>query len=135
MRTHIGIWVDHRKATIVTLSDGKESIRVIRSDVKGHFRMKGGARSSTPYGPQDIASEKNVDRKYQKYLHHYYQKIVDAVQRADKILIFGPGEAKNELKKEMMRTKALAKKIVGVEPEDKMRDRQIVAKVKDFFNF
>ena len=30
---------------------------------------------------------------------------------------------------------SIAKKIVGVEPEDKMTERQIVAKVKDFFNF
>jgi ribosomal protein S11 len=135
MKTYIGIWIDHRQATIVTLKNGQKSIDVIKSNVKGHFRMKGGARSSTPYGPQDIASEKSVDAKYKKHLHQYFQKIAELVKRGDKIMIFGPGEAKNELKREMLRIKTFSKKIVSVEPEDKMTERQIIAKVKNFFTF
>jgi len=48
-------------------------------------------------------------------------------------LIFGPGEAKKELKKEMGKHKALAVKIAGIESADKMTALQIVAKVKKFF--
>ena len=52
---------------------------------------------------------------------------------ADKILIFGPGEAKIELEKELKKSKELSLKIVGVEPADKMTEKQIAAKVKKVF--
>lgn len=133
MKKYIGIWVDHRRATIVALTDDKESIRVIKSNVKGHFRMKGGSRSSTPYGPQDVSSEKSVFAKYMHHINQYYQEIVSVLTDADKILIFGPGKAKGELKKEICKTRNLAPRIVGVETDDKMTEKQIVAKVRKYY--
>jgi hypothetical protein len=133
MTKHIGIWIDHRRATIIALTNNKESISLIKFNVKGHLRMKGGSRSSTPYGPQDIASEKSVHKKYMHRLHQYYQEIVGESRDADKILIFGPGKAKTELKKEICKIRVLAPRIVGVETEDKMTEKQIVAKVKHYY--
>ena len=51
---------------------------------------------------------------------------------AEAILLFGPGEAKGELKKRIERDK-LGGRIVGVETVDKMTDRQIAAKVRQHF--
>ena len=48
---------------------------------------------------------------------------------AETILIFGPGEAKGELKKRMERDK-IGIRIVAMETADKMTEPQIVAKVK-----
>jgi len=45
---------------------------------------------------------------------------------------FGPGEAKGELEKRLKKN-ALGKRIVGVETIDKMTDRQIAAKVRQYF--
>ena len=70
-------------------------------------------------------------RKHQ--LHEYYQQIVRRIQDAKKILIFGPGEAKGELSKEIKKSKALAAKLVAVEVADKMTENQIAAKVRTFF--
>jgi hypothetical protein len=47
-------------------------------------------------------------------------------------LIFGPGEAKGELKKRL-ESKGLGGRIVGVETTDKMTERQIAAKVRAYF--
>ena len=52
---------------------------------------------------------------------------------AQKILIFGPGEAKIELEREIKKSKVLASRIVGVETTDKMTERQIKAREKEFF--
>jgi hypothetical protein len=49
------------------------------------------------------------------------------------ILIFGPGEAKLQLKKRLSRSKALSQRIVGIETTDKLTDPQIVAKVKEHY--
>jgi hypothetical protein len=55
-----------------------------------------------------------------------------AVHDAQSILIFGPGEAKGELKKRM-ESKGLKRHIVGVETVDEMTDPQIAAKVREHF--
>jgi len=48
------------------------------------------------------------------------------------MLIFGPGEAKGELKKRLKREK-LSGRIVGVETVDEMTDHQIALKVRQYF--
>ena len=50
-----------------------------------------------------------------------------------KALIFGPGEAKGELKKRLKKSK-LDGRIARVETVDKMTDRQIAAKVREYFH-
>ena len=133
MSKHIGVWVDHEKAYIVSIIEDRESIDIIESNVEGHIRLSGGARSRAPYGPQDVAKESKAEHRRIHQLHHYYHEIIQAMDDADKILIFGPGEAKIELEKELKKSKELSLKIVGVEPADKMTEKQIAAKVKKVF--
>jgi hypothetical protein len=49
------------------------------------------------------------------------------------VLIFGPGEAKLQLKERLSRSKTLAERIVGIETTDELTDPQIVAKVKEHY--
>ena len=67
--------VDHEKAFIVMLTDGKEKVNTIKSNIAGHVRLSGGSRSKSPYGPQDVASEKKVEEKRKHHLQDYYQEI------------------------------------------------------------
>ena len=133
MQKYAGIWVDHEKAFVVFIGDGKETTSSMQSDIEGHIRLSGGSRSRTPFGPQDVASEKTIDERRKHGLRKYYQEIIGAIGDAQKILIFGPGEAKIELEKEMRKSKNLESKIVGVEPADKMTEKQIAAKVRRIF--
>jgi hypothetical protein len=57
---------------------------------------------------------------------------VSRIRDADSILIFGPGEAKGELKARLEKDK-LGGRVVGIETSDKMTDPQIVAKVRDHY--
>jgi len=66
-------------------------------------------------------------------LRKYYQEIIKRISDADRILIFGPGEAKLELKKEIEKFKHLTGKIEKMETADKMTMRQITAKARTFF--
>ena len=71
-----------------------------------------------------------------RHKHHfsaYYNEVIRGIGDSDAILIFGPGEAKGELKKAMEKSKDLRERIVGVESDDKMTQRQIAAKVRDYF--
>ncbi|MGB2630260.1 MAG: hypothetical protein WBD17_03385, partial [Candidatus Omnitrophota bacterium] len=66
------------------------------------------------------------------HLNIYYDAVISCIRDAEAILIFGPGEAKGELKKRIVKNK-LCNRIVGIETIDKMTDRQIAAKVRRYF--
>jgi len=49
MRTKVGLWIDHRKALIVAVTDKGQEIRLIISRVEKQLGRSGGIRSTTPY--------------------------------------------------------------------------------------
>jgi len=133
MKQNVGLWIDHRKAIVVTIENDKEAAQVIESNVEPRVRFSGGSRTATPYSPQEIASERKRDERYRHHLDAYYSEVIQAIRDADSILIFGPGEPKGELKKAIEESKDMGRRIVGVESADKMTQRQIAAKVRDYF--
>ena len=129
----VGIWIDHARAVVVGIDGGTETVAIIQSNVEGHFRLKGGSRSATPHGPQNVVSESQRENRRNHQLKRYYGSVIAAVGNARAIFIFGPGEAKTELKRELMRSKGLATKLVGTETTDKMTENQVRAKVRELF--
>jgi hypothetical protein len=142
MKKYVGIWLDHREAIIVFLlknqimtDENQEMIERVESDIERRVRLSGGSRSrKTPYGPQEISVDSKQEDRIKGQLRKYYQKIIKRISDADRILIFGPGEAKIELKKEIEKSRPLAGKIKQIESADKMTMRQIAAKTRTFFN-
>ena len=141
MKKYVGIWLDHREAFVVSLvknqflDDGnQEMIERIESDIERRVRLSGGSRTrKTPYGPQEISVDGKQEDRIKHQLRAYFKEILRRVSDADRILIFGPGEAKIELKKEIENSKQLAARIKKIESADKMTERQIAAKVRSFF--
>lgn len=126
MSEHVGIWIDHEKAFIVTLHEGRADTMRIASNVEGHVRLAGG-------GPTAVAPEGRPERRHTEHLRLFYCKVVAAIKDAPSLYVFGPGEAKGELAKELRKSKSLATRIVTVEPADKMTERQMAAKVRDSY--
>jgi len=141
MKKYAGIWLDRRKAIVVSLiSDPHSADRVqqlvesVESDIERKVRLSGGSRSrKTPYGPQEIAVDGKMEDRLKRQLKVYYQDIIKKIEDADRIYILGPGEAKIELKKEIQKKREFASKQLQVETADKMTDRQITARVREFF--
>jgi hypothetical protein len=143
MKKFAGIWLDRKKAYIVTIARSEhkhekqqeaESITRIVSDVERHVRLSGGSRTrKTPWGPQEVAVDGKMEDRRKQQLKKYYREVIKTIQQAERILIMGPGEAKKELKKEIEKSKEFAQKIVKVETQDKMTERQIIARVRSFF--
>jgi hypothetical protein len=66
------------------------------------------------------------------HLNSYYQAVIASLRDAESILIFGPGEAKGDLRERLEKCNR-GGLIVSVETVDKMTDRQIAAKVRKGF--
>lgn len=122
MKKTVGLWIDHSKAVIVFVEGQEEEIKLISAtDVKQH-------RQSGVSMPADDIRQ----RELTGHLNGYYDEVVSCIRDAESILIFGPGEAKGELKKRLEKDN-LGGRVVGIEPADKMTDPQIVAKVRGQF--
>lgn len=132
MKKEIGLWIDHREAVLVILTEGTEEIRHITSNNEKHIRYSGRSHSKTPKGLKEVTAEDQRDRKFENQLNQYYEEVIAAIRDADTIQIFGPGEAKGELKKRIERD-GLKVHMLVVETVDKMTDRQIAAKVREHF--
>ena len=127
MKKEVGLWIDHRQAVLVTITDQGEKTTRIFSGIEVDAQFSGSSRSA---GSQD--AENMQDRKYTNNLGRYYDAIIGYIRDADSIQIFGPGEAKGELVKHM-KSKNLEKRIVSIETTDKLTDPQIVAKVRQHY--
>jgi hypothetical protein len=132
MKTTAGVWIDHRKAVITIVSAEGEKTVEIQSNVEKQPSRFAGVRSTAHYGQQAPADDSH-EREFTGQLHRYYDEVIAVIHKAESLLLFGPGEAKGELKKRLEHAK-LGQHIVAMETADKMTDRQIAAKVREYFH-
>jgi len=127
-----GIWIDHRNAVIVMAGPSEERTSRIDSNVEKHLERSGDSPLKGHYEPLQVPPDDRRQMALTLELNGYYDAVIAAVRDAKSLLIFGPGEAKGELKRRLERNK-LGGRIAEVQTEDKMTDRQIVAKVRKYF--
>jgi hypothetical protein len=132
MNMTAGLWIDHRKAVIAIVSAEGEETLEIKSNVEEQAGRFAGVRSTAHYGQQSLAEDSH-EREFMGHLNNYYAEVIAAIRDAESILLFGPGEAKGELRKRIERDK-LGGHIIAIETVDKMTDRQIAAKVREYFH-
>jgi hypothetical protein len=125
MKSNVGLWIDHREAVIVSLSDKIEKTMRVISEMEKHVRFSG--------GPGNSLAEDHREKRFSGNLHKYYDRVVSCIRDADAILILGPGEAKGELRTRL-EDLALGGRITGIETVDKMTDRQLAARVRQHFS-
>ena len=116
---HAVIWIDHKEAHVMFLSEEASEAEVIRSkSTHTHLHHK-----ANEVGSGRVALDS-------KYLH----SVINAVNESKEILILGPGSAKLELIKYAHKHDAnIAEKIVGVETVDHPTDKEILAYARKFF--
>lgn len=133
MKTVAGLWIDHRKAIVVTVSDKGEKTVQVQSNVEkqlGRFNRK---RSTSSFESGLVKADDRRQRGFTKHLKAFYNEVLSLIGTVQSVLILGPGEGKGELKKLMEKNDRLDR-VVAVETADKMTDRQIAARVRHYFS-
>lgn len=128
MSVKAGVWIDHKQAILVLVTDAGKEIKKITSGIERPVR----SRSSNPYTPNDFVAEDRLERKFDSHLKDFYDEVIATLQGSETLLILGPGEAKGEFHKRL-KSKKLRGLIVELETADKMTDRQLAAKVAQHF--
>ena len=115
------------------LSDKGQETKRIKSGSEKQLRRSGRSPSQAPFEAQMVPADDSREREYTGHLADYYDEVISCIRPAEAILLFGPGEAKGELRKRIERNK-LDLRITNVETSDKMTERQIAAKVRRHYS-
>lgn len=120
MERKVGLWINHRKAVIVSIANKKIYIREITSNIENQGRSK----------KSDIVD--SPEEKSEILLDRYYNVIISLISDAESIWIFGPDEAKVALE-DRLRTAGFGARVVGIETVAEMTNRQLALKVQQRF--
>ena len=78
-------------------------------------------------------SEFMLNNKERQLLHQYYTEIGDVLKKYDKVILFGPTDAKLELYNFLKTDHHFDKINIAIKDADKMTSKQLVVYVKNFF--
>jgi hypothetical protein len=133
MEKQTGIWLDSEKAFLISLSEGGESVLKIESEVENRVRFPGEKKAYHRLGNMFVNPQKKITERKKHQLAEYFNKIIDNVKDSDEVLLFGPAKTKGWLNKVLHKHSELKHKVKGVENSALLTERQMIAKVKDFF--
>ena len=108
MAKYVVLWTSHKQATVVSITDGVEEILHVKSKGQG-----------------------GVEEKWRQHRGEYYRKVIRAIQDAQEIFIFGPAQAKMELKIEILKSEPLSHRVVGTETADNMTEDELIARARE----
>ena len=74
----VGIWIDHKRAVIVSVSEGRVTSETLESDVEAHPRYS---------GQQDGGGEKKYEERHGQRLDRYYDEVISRLGEPDGLLI------------------------------------------------
>lgn len=134
LKKKMGVWIDHREAILVSIKGDESTVERFVSNAESHYRPSGGNKSGGTSVAQDILKEKSTDERLKHQYHKFYGQVIAKTANANKIFIFGPGEAKRELVGEIGKIKGPHVKVADVRPSDRLTEREIVAKVGAFYS-
>jgi hypothetical protein len=133
MATKAGVWIDHKQAVVVLITDAGQEIKKIKSGVGAPARSAGGVRPTNKFTAHDFGAraKDRAERKPVSRAADFYDEVIARLRGAEAILVFGPGTAKSEFIRRINSKKLGG--VVEVETADKMTDREIAAKVSEHF--
>lgn len=129
----VGIWLDTKEAFIIGVTKDAEKVKHVSSDIES-FRPVGGSRSNVVYGPVDTVSESKYNEKRKHQEVNYFDEIIADIDLSKQIMLFGPAEIKNKLKKRIEARSELGIEVLDCLTADSITDNQKVAFVRDYYD-
>jgi hypothetical protein len=132
MYKHTGIWIDHRRAQIVTLTPQGEFVTEMLSHVEKHPGRGGDSPLKGTYEAAQVPADDRRQSALTGDLNRYYDAVIAATRDSSALLVLGPGEAKGELRARLQHSRH-DDRISAVETAGPMSGGELVARVKAHF--
>ena len=120
--TLLGVWMDHSSAHAMTYVNDSIISEVIDCEFTSRDREDALERS-----------ENLAHNKEQQQQGSYYKRIGEVIKNYEKVVIFGPTDAKSELANLLKEDHHFDAIEIEVKPADKMNEHQMHTFVKDYF--
>ena len=133
MEKQAGIWLDKERAIIINLSEGKHTIKHLKSEITTRERFPGEGKRFGRFGNQFLNMESKKRNMVKNQSDEYLKNIINEIKSVDKLVLFGPAEMKTHLEKAILKNSLVSKKLTAVKPADNMTENQLVAWVKDYY--
>jgi hypothetical protein len=118
----LGIWMDHSSAHLMDANTAS----IVTKTIQSEFNHQEKERTA-------VKGEFMMHNDEQQKQHAYYKKIGDAIKNYDRVLLFGPTQAKEELANMLKADRHFEKIKIDIKHADKMTENQQHAFVKDYF--
>ena len=129
----IGIWMDKKEAFVVSVNQGETTMHTVPSDLE-FFNPKGGSRSKTRWGPQQVVHDSRYTERETHQLRAYYDLLANELREADAIVLFGPAGTNAEFKKRLdAEYPAIGARVRDVLTADSMTSNQVQALIREYF--
>ena len=129
------VWLDGYKAMIVKFHDGNMHVGILESDMDDAYYHEGEAIKGNFSGAQHDNREKTISERKNNLSHKFLKNVFEEIQESDELYIIGPGEMRSRLGHLIeSEYKHFHGKVKGIDSCDYLRERQIIARMKDFFN-
>ena len=133
-KPYLGIWLDHRDAYLVWADEqGEVEVQHTQGEYEERRKRAGGAVAGRTGVYGGVPPHANIVDKRRRQSKRFYEGLHRDVQRAKRVYLFGPGQAKRELAKTLKGHGDLGDRVAGVGSAEKMTGPQMVAQVKSFF--
>lgn len=119
---YLGVWMDHSSAHCMQINGVKLTKSTINSEFTHHER-----EASLQHG------ERTMHNKEQHLTAKYFKEIGEEILKADRILLFGPTDAKQELWNILKEDHHFADKKIVAETCVNFTENQQIAFVKNYF--
>lgn len=120
---HMGIWMDHSTAHLM---DANTSPIVTKTITSGFTHSE----KERKLGKSEYSMHKDEQHKQ----HAYYKTLGEEIKNYNKVILFGPTQAKEELWNMLKDDHAFKQVRIFVKHADKMTENQQHAFVRDYFN-
>jgi hypothetical protein len=132
VNVEVGVWIDHQQAIVVILNDDGVKMRCVESVVENRARRSEGLPANVRYGRGLNPVDNLRQKEYTRRIANYYDKVISAIDAASAIYIFGPDEAKGELRTRIGQIHPNS--WTTLQAAAKITQSQIVTTVRRFFN-
>jgi stalled ribosome rescue protein Dom34 len=119
----IGIWMDHLVAHVIEFSENSFEIETIESKFTHQEKEKSLAKG-----------ESHLHHKEQQFLSDYFKRIAKVILNYDKVILFGPTNAKTEFFNYLSEDNRFVKIKVYIKETDKMNAFQRQNFINDYFS-
>jgi hypothetical protein len=134
MPSHVGLWLDHRHAIIVTARGHDFTVDHEELTIEPSDRGAGGLRAHGPGSPGQTTHGVDPDQRFRareaQEVDRFYERLLPYLEPAETIHVIGPGTAKTELRRKIAEHKPLAGKPLEVASADQMTEAQVVATLR-----